>query len=207
MDMFSQEINGYNKQEVDSFIARMKTGYEAKLMEQKLKVLESERRVLDMQNQRSEIENKEKNIISALDAIEKAKLFQEEAPRNFYGLIMDKLEILVQQLSENFPQLQNNPGFENIVSEFSAIVKSCRENVENSKVSSSNNSNNDSMRLLLLKLKEHKKSQEPPKEVRIATVKPQEIPESESGFSFQEALNPTQDLAEIMKAFDFYREN
>ena len=30
---------------------------------------------------------------------------------------------------------------------------------------------------------------------------------SESGFSFQEALNPKEDLAEIMKAFDFYNDS
>ena len=29
---------------------------------------------------------------------------------------------------------------------------------------------------------------------------------SESGFDFEEALNPTDDLEEIMKAFDFYNE-
>ena len=33
---------------------------------------------------------------------------------------------------------------------------------------------------------------------------PQDV--SESGFSFQEALNPKEDLEEIMKAFDFYNE-
>ncbi len=31
--------------------------------------------------------------------------------------------------------------------------------------------------------------------------------QSESGFSFEEALNPKEDLAEIMKAFDFYNDN
>ena len=38
-------------------------------------------------------------------------------------------------------------------------------------------------------------------------IPPQAIPPSESGFSFQEALNPTEDLEEIMKAFDFYNDN
>ena len=60
--MFSQEIDGYNKTEVDSFIQRMKASYEAKLMEEKLKALDSEKKVLDLKNERMEIENKERNI-------------------------------------------------------------------------------------------------------------------------------------------------
>ena len=54
--MFSQEINGYNKQEVDSFIKRIKANYEAKLMSEKLKALESERKLLDAKNDDIELE-------------------------------------------------------------------------------------------------------------------------------------------------------
>ena len=87
------------------------------------------------------------------------------------------------------------------------------------------------MRLLLNKMQEYKKGQDYPREIRISTYKndddeippylqflqakpdnppmqtpiiPQDV--SESGFSFQEALNPKEDLEEIMKAFDFYNE-
>ena len=73
--MFSQEPFGYNRAEVDNFIKRMRAGYEAKLMEEKLKVLEAEKKVLDIKNERIAIENREKNIITALNVIEKATQF------------------------------------------------------------------------------------------------------------------------------------
>ncbi len=62
------------------------------------------------------------------------------------------------------------------------------------------------MRMLLNKMQDYKKGQEPPKEVHIPLTKSQPAQPSESGFSFDEALNPTEDLEEIMKAFDFYNE-
>ncbi len=204
--MFSEELNGYNKIEVDSFIQRMKTSYEAKLMEEKLKVLDSEKRLLDAKNERVEIENKEKNILNALNVIEKAKKIQEEGSKNFNKLIMDKIEILLKELNTKFPQLRRDQNFEDIMSEFTRIVQSFKDNYDKmSNITRPIYSENDSMRLLLTKMQDYKKTPQPPKEVHISTTKTlKDYPVSESGFSFEEALNPTEDLEEIMKAFDFY---
>ena len=205
--MFSQEINGYNKSEVDSFIQRMKASYEAKLMGEKLKALNSEKKVLDMKNERIEIETKEKNILNALNVIERAKKFQEEGSRNFYKLIMEKLELLVKELNLRFPQLRRDQNYEDIMSEFVGMIDSYKESLENtSDITHPIYSDNDSMRLLLNKMQDYKKVQEAPKEIHISTNKKtlKDVPKSESGFSFEEALNPTEDLEEIMKAFDFY---
>lgn len=206
--MFSQEINGYSREEVDIYIKRMKAGYEARLMEEKLKTLESEKRILDMKNERSEIENKEKNILNALSAIEKAKKFQEEGSRDFNNLIMDKLELLVRELNLRFPQLKRDQNFEDIMEGFSNLINNYKDNIEKmNDVTRPIFSNNDSMRMLLSKMQDYKK-QEPAKEVHIQTTKKtlKDVPVSESGFSFEEALNPKDDLEEIMKAFDFYNE-
>lgn len=211
--MFSQEINGYNKMEVDSFIKRMKANYEAKLMEEKLKVLDSEKKVLDLKNERLEIENKEKNIMTALNVIEKAKKFQEEGSKNLYKLIIDKLELLIRELNLKFPQLKKDPNFENILKEFTDIVVSYKENSDKStNLTQPIFSENDSMRMLLNKMQDYKKVQEPPKEIHIQTNKNvqesiSKLSGSESGFNLDEALHPTEDLNEIMKAFDFYNEN
>ena len=64
--MFQQELNGYNRSEVDSYIQRLKANYEAKLMSEKLKALESERKLLDAKNERVELEKKEKNTVDLL---------------------------------------------------------------------------------------------------------------------------------------------
>lgn len=212
--MFSQEFNGYNKNEVDAYIHQMKASYESRLMEEKLKALDSEKKVLDIKNARLEIENKEKNIMTALNVIEKAKKFQEEGSKNYYRLIMDKLELLVKELNLKFPHLSQNSDFDDILDEFSSMIREFKTKLEKTtNITQPIYSDNDSMRLLLNKMQDYKKGQEPVKEVHITTVKPDEniqIPQykdtSESGFSFEEALNPTDDLEEIMKAFDFYNQ-
>lgn len=211
--MFSHEFDGYKKQEVDNFIESMRAGYEARLMEEKLKVLASEKKVLDLKNERYELENKEKNIMTALNVIEKAKKFQEEGSHKFYRLVMDKLELLIKELELKFPLLQKSPNFADLLNEFKNMVKNYRTTLDTAtSITNPIYSDNDSMRLLLNKMQGYKKGHDAPKEVHIQT-KPicspapttQIIPdESESGFSFEEALNPTQDLEEIMKAFDFY---
>lgn len=212
--MFSQEFNGYNKTEVDNFIRRMKASYESKLMEEKLKALDSEKKVLDLKNTRHEIENKEKNIMTALNVIEKAKKFQEEGSRNYYRLVMDKLELLVKELTLKFPQFRRDPNFEDILDEFSSMLNEYKVKLEKTKdITHPVYSENDSMRMLLNKMQDYKKGQDSPKEVHFTTIKPDEtmpIKEfndtSESGFSLEEALHPTEDLEEIMKAFDFFNE-
>lgn len=207
--MFSQEINGYNREEVDGFIKRMKASYEAKLMEEKLKALESEKKVLYYKNERTDLENKEKNILNALSAIEKAKNTQEEGSRNFYKLVMDKLDFLMGELNSKFPQLRRDQNFEDIFDEFSDMIAQYKNNFDKATdMTRPIYSANDSMRLLLNKMQDYKKGQDSPKEVHIPVNRKtlKDVPVSESGFSFEEALNPTEDLEEIMKAFDFYNE-
>lgn len=214
--MFSQETNGYNKAEVDMYIQRMKASYESKLMEEKLKALDSEKKMLDMKNERFDIENKEKNIMAALNVFEKAKKFQEEGSKNYYKLVMDKLELLIKELNLKFPDLKKDEAFTSILLEFSTIIRDYKENLEKAPdLTQPIYSENDSMRLLLNKMQDYKKIQDAPKEVHIATnnsnkkeIKTlKDYPKSESGFDFEEALNPTEDLEEIMKAFDFYNQN
>ncbi len=204
--MFQQEINGYNRNEVDVYIQRLKASYEAKVMSEKLKALESEKKLLDAKNERIELENKEKNILNALNVIEKQQQFQEEGSKKLYGLVMDKLELLLNELNLKFPQLRNDPKFTEISNEFSSVIESAKNGLKrNPTVAYSVNSGNDSMRALLSKMQEYKKVQEPPKEVRITTTK--ETAKQNEAFSFEEALHPTEDLDEIMKAFDFYNQD
>lgn len=212
--MFSQEPYGYKKAEVDNFIKRMRAGYEAKLMEEKLKVLDAEKKVLDIKNERLAIENKEKNIITALNVIEKATMLNEEGPKKLYDLAMEKLEILLKELSLKFPQLRRSADFDDLMDEFNDIVKLYKkQSSQKADITHPVYSENDSMRMLLNKMQGYKKKEEEMRDLHIQTIKkhnqayaptPAAIPDNDSGFSFEEALNPTEDLEEIMKAFDFY---
>lgn len=207
--MFSQEFNGYKKSEVDAFIQRMRASYEARLMEEKLKALDSEKKVLDLKNERNEIENKERNIMTALNVIEKAKHFQEDGAKNFYKLLMQKVELLLTELDLKFPQLKKDKDYNDLMDEIFEMLDSYKSQLDKpTDITHPIYSENDSMRMLLNKMQDYKKVQESPKEVRIVINKKvpdvRTVPDEESGFNFDEALHPTEDLAEIMKAFDFY---
>jgi hypothetical protein len=205
--MFQQEINGYNRTEVDAYIQKLKANYESKLMTEKLKALDSEKKLLDAKNERVELENKEKNILNAINVIEKQQQFQEEGSKKIYGLVMNKLELLLHEVDIKFPQLKRDKDFADLYGEFSNLVRSSKTNLErNPALTQPIGSGNDSMRTLLAKMQEYKKVKEAPKEVKIQTIKPKPQPKEEERFSFEEALHPTEDLEEIMKAFDFYNE-
>lgn len=220
LDMFQEEYNGYKKSEVDSFIQQIKTSYEAKLMAEKLKVLDAEKKVLDIKNERQQIESKEKNIMNALNVIEKQKRFQEEGSKKIYSLVASKLELLINELELKYPQFKHEKGFVELLNEFKKVVSTFKLEISSgSSITNPVNSENDSMRVLLNKMQEYRRGQESaPKEVHIKTTQkpatasqqqtkePITNNESESGFNLEEALNPTDDLEEIMKAFDFYNE-
>lgn len=212
MTMFQQEFNGYKKSEVDAFIQSMKSSYEAKIMAEKFKVLDAEKKLLDISSKKQEIEFKEQNI---MNVIEKQKRYQEEGSKKIYGLVIGKLELLINELDLKFPQFKRDKDYSSIINELKKTLSSYKANLEKTKVITHPvNSENDSMRMLLNKMQNYKK-QETPKEVHIKSqqterhssyMPPTAIPQGESGFSFEEALNPTDDLEEIMKAFDFYND-
>ena len=211
--MFQLEEDGYKKSEVDTYIQQMKSSYEAKLMAEKLKVLETEKKLLDVKNERQEIEYKEKNIMNALSVIEKQKRFQEEGSKKIYSLVASKLEILISELELRFPQFMHDKEYVSLLTEFKKVVESFKkETAEKASITNPVNSENDSMRMLLNKMQEYRRVKDAPKEVHLKKESPAPASKEEteddfdSGFNLEEALNPTEDLEEIMKAFDFYNE-
>ena len=240
--MFSTDFNGYNKNEVDSYIANLKSDYEKALMEEKLKVLEAERKLLENNKKAQEIEAREKNIFSMLESF---KQFQAEGSRNIEVLRSEQLRMVysqladfLQKLNEKDPGLLLNSGYKQLLIEIENILDS----TENQKREIINTGiGNDPMRVLLSKM-QGKRVQENPREVRIERVAerdrvtnikpvtqmkleeddeydnlvdkfldtkpPEEQPRSmkiqSNGFDLKEAVNPKDDLSEIMKAFDFY---
>ncbi len=240
--MFSTEYNGYDKAEVDKYIARLKAEHESKLMEEKLKVLESENKLLDYKKRSYELENKERSIMSALDEFRR---FQDEGSKNIAALRLEQLNMLYQEfllvikeLALQHKDIERNKSLTKFTEAFDTIVNNIEE--DDDSITSKANTGNDSMRMLLNKMQGYKKAQDNPREVRIARnddrrnqIKPvtdmkleendsfstladkflNSVPEEpkskqaqiqSSGFDLKEAINPKDDLAEIMKAFDFF---
>lgn len=167
---FKEQFNGYNKQEVDAYIERLKASYESKLMDEKLKTLESERRLLNFKNQHTELAHKEKSILEALDVLEKAKKFQEEGTRSFYSLVFDKLKLLVHELDMRFPNMRRNTEYNKILQELYSLITDYKDKfIPENYINSPINSSNDSMRLLLNKMQEYKAPKKEVKEVKVNT--------------------------------------
>lgn len=167
---FKEQFNGYNKQEVDAYIERLKASYESKLMDEKLKTLESERRLLTFKNQHTELAHKEKSILEALDVLEKAKKFQEEGTRSFYSLVFDKLKLLVHELDMRFPNMRRNTEYNKILQELYSLITDYKDKfIPENYINSPINSSNDSMRLLLNKMQEYKAPKKEVKEVKVNT--------------------------------------
>ncbi len=209
--MFKSELNGYDKQEVDSYITRLKT----ELMEQKFSLLESEKKSLDAQKQREEVEAKEKNILRAIQVFEDTRKFQEEGSRSLYALKVEQMTLVYRKTQDVLkkiyflhPELQSDRELSGLVSELEDVLNKAKGESVAGVLTSPVNSDNDSMRVLLGKMQEYRKNSESPKEVKIARInvkkEPYEPQEESNGFDLKEAVNPKIGLDEIMKAFDFY---
>ena len=240
--MFASENNGYNRKEVDSYIAKMKESYEKALMEERLKVLDSEKKVMELRNKTEEIEERARNVQAMLESFKKA---QAEGSNNIENLRSEQLRLIYIQLQDfmkelngRYPGVLVNNTYKNLLKDIQSVLSK----VSNKKDASFAGTDNDSMRVLLNKMQE-KRELGNVKEVRIERnsdfkershfIKPvtemelkdgdgfdslvdkflstkpvEEQPKSikitSSGFDLREAVTPTEDLSEIMKAFDFF---
>lgn len=208
--MFKSEFNGYDREEVDAYITRLK----AELLEQKFSLLESEKKRLDNQKQKEEVEAKEKNILKAIQVFEDAQKFQEEGSRSMYALKIEQMTLVYRKFEDVLkkiyllhPELQDDKELAKTIDELDDVLSKAKGETTVGVLTSPVNSDNDAMRKLLSKMQEYRKSGDTPKEVRIARITAKSVaPENESsnGFDLKEAVNPKMGLAEIMKAFDFF---
>lgn len=205
--MFKSELNGYNREEVDSYITRLK----AELMEQKFNLLESN---LDVQKQREEVETKEKNILKAIQVFEDARKFQEEGSKSMYALKIEQVTLVYRKFEDVLkkiyllhPELEKDKELAKLVEELQGVLNKAKGESVTGILTSPINSDNDSMRVLLSKMQDYRKANDMPKEVKIARINVKKQPVSQpegSGFDLKEAVNPKIGLDEIMKAFDFF---
>lgn len=210
--MFNIEDNGYNREQVDKYVAEMKR----ELLEYKFNVLESEKKVLDIQKRTEALDSKEKSILKALKAIEDAQKAQEEGSKNIYTLKLEQISIvynkaiqIINELWNRHPELKNDGIVKDSLDDFTAMIEDLRKRDFLTAVNSGVSAGNDSMRILLNKMQESRRTQDQPKEVKISRMdnKPHINEAQENKFSLEEAVNPKEGLEEIMKAFDFFNED
>lgn len=166
--MFSSEINGYDKNEVDKYIAKLKAEYEASIMEEKLKVIESERKLLDCKKYVADIEKKQKNIVNVLETYKK---FQDEGNKNLellrseqFNLVYQHILTFFDELKNKYPGIEHNNSYKELLEDISKILRQNKENKE--QIVKNTVSENDSMRILLNKMQQYRKEKEPETNVK-----------------------------------------
>lgn len=227
----------YTREEVDAVIKSLNEQHEKVLMQERLKLLEAEKKILSFRQKWEEVENRERNITSALESFKKQ---QSEGSRNIellrgeqLRMIYLNLQAFLQEMNKRYPGILLSESYKKLVGEIETVLAkndSKRDEIVGI------GTDNDAMRLLLLKMQDKKTSS--PREIRVERIsdRPSQIkpvcemqlsendkydnlvdkflstrPEEprvntiqSSGFDLKEAITPTQDLSEIMKAFDFY---
>lgn len=222
----------YTREEVDAVIKSLNAEHEKTLMEERLKLLEAEKKIMAFKQKWEEVEVREKNITSALESFKKQQnegsrnieLLRGEQLRMIYL----NLQSFLQETNKRYPGILLSASYKKIVGDIEAVL------AKNDDIVEIGTDNDPMRLLLLkmqdkkstpkeirvervvdrpsqikpvceMELKEGDKFDNlvdkflstRPEEPRVNTIQ-------SSGFDLKEAISPTQDLSEIMKAFDFY---
>lgn len=227
MQKFSLERKGYNRQEVDSYIEAIVTDYEMRLSEQKNRIFS----LKDELEKKSTMPSDKDLMSSLLTAVERAKVI-ENSSKNIYELENKKL-LLIYSKMEKILQDESMYNDENARKNLLKLIQDSRASLENSIVEHQKNiesvTSTDPIKKLLTKMTRGRVEN---KDLRPKTsleksdynryllednVRPNgsnfenimfnvknEKKEEADHFDLKEAVNPKEDLEEIMKAFDFY---
>lgn len=262
-DMFSTQKNGYNKEEVESYIKLLKKDYEERLSQQK-------QRIFSLKN---ELDNATKSgVVDELASLVERTKQMERSTQSIYELESRKLKIICDRLNDYISSIENiipisskegvkkqlgtirdtiEASFSNIpvVDSVDPIKRLLAKMVDNAKEDSpppinENNGNliqngaekKNSLKTIIVPQKsENKKVKKekqpvglfneflndnvPETQFEKIMFKGKQAPSNyvtsslsyptpnESGFDLKAAVNPKDNLDEIMKAFDFFNDN
>ena len=232
--MFDYQNNGYNIMQVNEYINTLKADHERKLMNLQVKLLECERKLLSAQvknpldgavEKAKQIEASSRNIfelkykqLTILDS--KLAIVLKEIAKEFPGI--DKNMVIKQALMDFNTAMHSVSKSDDITAPAGTDNDAIR--ILLSKLQKRQEEPRELREVKEVKIERRpfdpgigvgKNMIKPIADVPVdkfltskleggAQVIPQKI---ESGFDLKEALAPTQDLDEIMKAFDFYQNN
>ena len=229
--MFKIVKKGYDPEQVEDFVAKLKKDYEEHLALQK-------KRIFELKNELEKVSAPRDTelVHSLVVAVENAKQI-ESSSKNIYELETKKLGLIYSKMEK----LVSEENLSNVRGTLLKLIQDCKLSLQNNIDEKTRNLSqtqvDDPIKKLLDKMMSKDKSQsfETQKEAKFAEIKlspiakqqqssvqskPQQKKASDDdqnsaedasiqevpAFDFKEALNPKQDLSEIMKAFDFYND-
>lgn len=200
---FDIEKKGYKKSEVDEYVFALKNEYESKLAEQKNRIFQLRNELTEREKQIAAFKSKTDLISTAiLNAVQKADEIEKLAAARYRDEMQqlrafhDKWQAHYNKMLEKYPDDEGlkaiekfNSAMDDILSGGSAAMKEIEKQFDSEKNRVENVAAAPAP------------AQEQPKPADKPAVNKTlaEDAVSKSGFSFEEAWNPKDDLSEIMK--------
>ena len=193
---FDIEKKGYKKSEVDEYIFALKNEYESRLSDQKNRIFQLKSELVDKEKQLSSYKEKTDLIATAIlnavakaDEIEKLSAARYREEMNSLRVFHDKWQAHYNKLLDKYPDDEGlravekfNSDMNDIFSGGTSAIKEIEKQFESEKAR--------------LESVSASGVEEKPKKAAKTLA---EDAVSKSGFSFEEAWNPTDDLGQIMK--------
>lgn len=198
----------YTEEQVQKLINERCTVLSNKLDEQRATIDRQSATIAQISSEINEYKSKDSTISMAIiSAVEKAqqiestskKLYQMEIER--IRLLYLKMENVLKQLYARYPELRKNSEVNDIMDKVGLVLSNNISPVSSQplmKYAMSSATVEDPIKKLLNKITTIFDKNDDQK----VTLKRKTIPESSSGFDLKEALNPTEQLSDIMKAFN-----
>lgn len=198
----------YTEEQVQKLINERCTALSNKLDEQRATIDRQSATIAQISSEINEYKSKDSTISMAIiSAVEKAqqiestskKLYQMEIER--IRLLYLKMENVLKQLYARYPELRKNSEVNDIMDKVGLVLSNNISPVSSQplmKYAMSSATVEDPIKKLLNKITTIFDKNDDQK----VTLKRKTIPESSSGFDLKEALNPTEQLSDIMKAFN-----
>ena len=198
----------YTEEQVQKLINERCTALSNKLDEQRATIDRQSATIAQISSEINEYKSKDSTIsMPIISAVEKAqqiestskKLYQMEIER--IRLLYLKMENVLKQLYARYPELRKNSEVNDIMDKVGLVLSNNISPVSSQplmKYAMSSATVEDPIKKLLNKITTIFDKNDDQK----VTLKRKTIPESSSGFDLKEALNPTEQLSDIMKAFN-----
>lgn len=198
----------YTEEQVQKLINERCAALSNKLDEQRATIDRQSATIAQISSEINEYKSKDSTISMAIiSAVEKAqqiestskKLYQMEIER--IRLLYLKMENVLKQLYARYPELRKNSEVNDIMDKVGLVLSNNISPVSSQplmKYAMSSATVEDPIKKLLNKITTIFDKNDDQK----VTLKRKTIPESSSGFDLKEALNPTEQLSDIMKAFN-----
>ena len=200
---FDIEKKGYKKSEVDEYVFALKNEYESKLAEQKNRIFQLRNELTEREKQIAAFKSKTDLISTAiLNAVQKADEIEKLAAARYRDEMQqlrafhDKWQAHYNKMLEKYPDDEGlkaiekfNSAMDDILSGGSAAMKEIEKQFESEKNRVEN----------LTAAPAPAQEQPKPADKPAVNKTLAEDAVSKSGFSFEEAWNPKDDLSEIMK--------